>query len=66
MWTLNNAQITVTLKRHAPIFVTVSHMSKYVMQHHCQTPPGLSPVVLSLQEVELLLDPVAGLGDGEL
>lgn len=36
------------------------------MQHQCQTPPGLSPVVLSLQEVELLLDPVAGLGDGEL
>lgn len=27
---------------------------------------GLSPVVLGLQEVELLLDPVARLGDGEL
>lgn len=38
------------------------------MQHQCQPPPPprLSPVVLSLQEVELLLDPVAGLGDGEL
>lgn len=30
------------------------------------SPPALLPVILSLQEVELLLDPVAGLGDSEL
>ena len=32
----------------------------------CLPPFKLSPVILGLQEMELLLDPVAGLGDGEL
>lgn len=49
----------------AQAITSISSVST-VLQDECHSPSRLSPVILGLQELELLLDPVAGLSYSKL
>ena len=62
----------VTFQQYAESFISIfcyyfdDDLQMFPCRCYHAPPYRLSPVILGLQEVELLLDPVTGLGDSEL